>query len=125
MSDRPEPAIFDEFDILRRLADDRELVQDVLMAFAGDIGNHLDQMDRAIKDRDLLAIRRVAHKVKGAAANVSADALVAAARMIEAGADQGDWTAITERVMALVAGVDRYREVLRNRGWLPPPKERT
>jgi len=110
--------------MLRRVADDRELAQMVVSAFSSDIGNRLDEMDLAITNRDLAAMCRIAHTVKGAASNVSADTLVTLARLIEAGAELGDWKYVVERVQDLKAGVTGYREVLRTRGWLPTNEEK-
>jgi HPt (histidine-containing phosphotransfer) domain-containing protein len=130
MPDKPESdgdrssAIFDECDILRRLADDRDLVQEVLVAFTGDIGHRLEEIEMAIKARDLAAVRRIVHTAKGAAANVSADALVGTARLVEAAIEQGDWKTIVEQIDELRGGVDNYRKVLRARGWLTRSEEK-
>lgn len=120
-----KPAIFNESDMLRRVADDRELVQMVVAAFLGDIGSRLVEIDTALTNRDLTAVRRLAHTVKGAASNVSADALVSTVRLIEAGAEQGDWQSVAERIEDLKRGVIGYRELLRVRGWLPNIEEKT
>ena len=118
------PVIFNEADLLRRLAGDRELAQAVIGAFSFDMGGRLSELDRALKERNGALIRRVVHTVKGAAANVSAEAVVAVARSVEAAVERADWNDVVERVGKLRTGVERFREVLRERKWLADPEEK-
>lgn len=119
----PDVDIFDEMDLLRRLADDRVLAQEVLIAFAGDVRARLVEIETAVAKRDLAAVRRLAHTLRGSASNVSADALVAMARLVEKSIELGDWKYVGELVLELKAGADRFEAVLRDRGWLPEGEE--
>ncbi len=72
-------------DALRgRLLDDEELVVCVLQAFCADVPPQIEEMKRLGSLQDLEKLRRMAHKLKGAAGNIGAEMLYATLADLEA-----------------------------------------
>jgi signal transduction histidine kinase/CheY-like chemotaxis protein len=69
--------------VLARVGGDRELLADISRLFIDDAPRHLEQIRRALDDRDGESLHRAAHGLKGAAANFDADDVVSAARVLE------------------------------------------
>lgn len=73
-----------DFEMLStRLANDTVLMHTVLTLFLEDCPVQLSTLEAAVRCRDVEAIHRAAHALKGAAGNVSAGALAGAARSLE------------------------------------------
>ena len=72
--------------------DDDELMRDLLDTLLEDAARQMSQIERAIRERDPDRCRRLAHYVKGACANLGANAAVAVLRRmeVEAGAQAFD-----------------------------------
>ncbi|MDX9752773.1 MAG: PAS domain S-box protein [bacterium] len=70
----PSLPIFDENTFAHRLMDDENLVQIVLQGFVEDIPKQIALLQTHLDSRDLTSASRLAHTIKGAAANVSAEA---------------------------------------------------
>lgn len=70
-------ALRDEFD------GDDAFVGEILATFAKDLGLRLGELDEAVAEADADAIARVAHKLKGAALTVGADAIRETAAALE------------------------------------------
>ena len=89
------PAVFDRHEALERL-EDEALLEQLLEEFMADVVQQLAAIGQALAEEDAPAVRRTAHALKGAAANVSAGALSAAAARIEDQAAAGDLSSSTE-----------------------------
>jgi two-component system, sensor histidine kinase and response regulator len=81
------PLAFDE--MRRRLADDDELVGEVIEMFLVDYPLRLTQIKAAVAARDPEAVRTAAHALGGAAGNLAAAPVVACARVLETLAEAG------------------------------------
>jgi len=73
----------DVVDGLTRLGGDWDLYMDVLNEYCEHYRNFLSEVKKLIADKDFATARRLAHALKGAAANVSADNLNTAALQLE------------------------------------------
>jgi len=73
----------DRAQLLNRVGGDEQLLADVVQAFLADCPARLAAIKAAIDAHDAEQIRRTAHAFRGAAANLSAGALVNATRALE------------------------------------------
>jgi HPt (histidine-containing phosphotransfer) domain-containing protein len=64
--------------------DDPEFELELLTMLAEDVNVHIGELRQAVIDRDILAIGHEAHYIKGASANVGIISITAAAKQIEA-----------------------------------------
>lgn len=86
--DEQEVAIFDRVAALERMGGDEELLGELIVAFLGDVPNQLGALHEAIRAEDAEEMGRTAHGLKGAAANLGAERVRAAAfKLEEAGRD--------------------------------------
>jgi HPt (histidine-containing phosphotransfer) domain-containing protein len=73
VDERAEPV---DLDILREVTDgDAAFERELLQMFATDCAERLTRLERAVEAQDDEAIRREAHTIKGAAANIGAEQL--------------------------------------------------
>ena len=79
MTDTPSREIFGEEDLVKRMMGDVALVRRVIRAFYSDTPVHVKELRQAIGDKNYDEARRLAHNIKGSAANISAFALNQAA----------------------------------------------
>ena len=80
-----------------------DLMQRVLKMFQERIPEEMETMEKALKLRDTEQIARVAHRVKGTSASISADGLMRAATEIEDVSRAG-------RVADIPAGIERLHD---------------
>lgn len=77
------PCPVDLADALARAGDDRDFYHELLQMFMDDAPARLEELERAIGQRDHATITAVAHSLKGAAANLSATGVREAAYSLE------------------------------------------
>ena len=106
--------IFDKSALLQRLMDDEELVQIVIAGFLEDIPLQIQSLKDYLAASDGAGAERQAHTIKGAAANIGAEALRATAFEMEKNGKAGDLSAIRKRMSKLELQFERLREVLKN-----------
>ncbi len=75
--------IFDEADLLERLAGDADLVAEVVVIFLEDCPLRLQAVESAMARREAVALRAAAHALKGAAGSLGAPRLFEAAQTLE------------------------------------------
>lgn len=97
------PPVFDEQEFLDRVGRDYELAADVARLFLEDCPRRLAVMRGALAVGDAVALRTEAHGLKGAAGNMSANQLSAAACELEDHASQ-------QRLDLAVAALDRVED---------------
>ena len=83
-------SLWDQEAFMDRLMGDEELAKTVLAGFLQDIPAQMDALRKAIERRDGGVIRRLAHTLKGAAANIGATAFSKRAGELEGSADLTD-----------------------------------
>jgi HPt (histidine-containing phosphotransfer) domain-containing protein len=77
------PKMFDEDALLERVSGDHKLMIEVIRLFLDDLPARLVAIESAVKAGNAEAIRTTSHALKGAAGNLSVEALVEAARVLE------------------------------------------
>jgi CheY-like chemotaxis protein/HPt (histidine-containing phosphotransfer) domain-containing protein len=82
--------LFDYAGMLQRMMNDEHLAHDVILGFLDDMPGQIAEIQRFGQERDVAKIARQAHQIRGAAANVGAEALRALAGRIEEAARRGD-----------------------------------
>jgi CheY-like chemotaxis protein/HPt (histidine-containing phosphotransfer) domain-containing protein len=85
-----DSAIFNEDVLRRRLMEDEEIVRVVIETFLNDIPGQLDALRSAVEAEDARQAELLAHRIKGAAGNVSAIALETVASEMEQAARAED-----------------------------------
>jgi HPt (histidine-containing phosphotransfer) domain-containing protein len=76
--------------------DDEDLAQEVVKGFLSDIPRQLKRLHTYLASGDLSGVARQAHTIKGAAGNVSAEALRGVALQMEKAIQSGDIVAVCE-----------------------------
>ena len=84
-----DTAVFDRDVLRKRMVGDDGLVDQVVETFLDDIPRQIAALKQALGAGDSPLARRLAHTIKGAAANVAAAALEKAALAVEKAADNG------------------------------------
>ena len=75
--------IFDEQEMLGRLGDNQELLQEIIGMACDDLPVRLQQMQQALISENRVALRQAVHTIKGMAANLAADRLRQMAGQLE------------------------------------------
>ena len=112
------PAIFDECGFLGRLMDDRALAVEVMDGFLADCPLQLALLRERLDEADVKGSRRQAHKLKGAAASVSAEGVRASALEMEKAATAGDLDSVRNLLPHVAEEFRRLSAVLQQTGWL-------
>jgi HPt (histidine-containing phosphotransfer) domain-containing protein len=82
-----EEIVFDETVLLGLLDGDREAAGEIIADFIADVPHLIEALRQAVENGDHVGVRRQAHTLKGASANVGAQALrVLSARLEESAA---------------------------------------
>ena len=97
---------------LGRLEGDVELWNEIRTIWLEDIGNLMDGVAKALQAQATDGLRRAAHALKGASANVGATRVAAVAKQIELASVAGDWPALTNFVANLDSEVDEAKRQL-------------
>ena len=120
----PEPAgvappAFDPAVLLDLLGGDREAVAEILAEYDADAPRQLAELREAVAAGDAERVRRLAHTLKGASANVGAEALRGAALRLEQAAAAGDLAGGEALVATMDAELERALDAARAEGFLP------
>lgn len=98
----------------RELLDgDEEAVQQLLQIYFRDIGKTFAELRKARERRDLEALARLAHSIKGSVGVFFAERAASAAKAVERLAGTGDPGAIGEPLSELLTELDRLSRILR------------
>ena len=112
--------VFDQDEFSRRLMDDQGLMQQVAQNFVKDIPQQLDNLQQAIAARDMTVIAGLAHKIKGAAANLAANHMSTLAMQMELAAKDGTLSAPEQEYQALVAAYQQLSDILQQKLGIEP-----
>jgi CheY-like chemotaxis protein len=115
----PEPAgqVFNADSLLKRVAGNRRLAAKLVEGFLSDTPAQLLQLRQQLEQNDAPAARIQAHKLKGAAALLSAGALRGAAFEAEQAARAGCLDRLAELLPVLEQEFDRLRQSLTSVSW--------
>jgi len=105
------PVVFDRQTLLDRLLGDRELVKEICAGYLEEMPEQLQRLRQAVDRNDGDLVGKMSHTMKGAAANVGAMALSAAALKMEKTARGGR----PEQMALLLPEMERHFDVLKKR----------
>jgi HPt (histidine-containing phosphotransfer) domain-containing protein len=106
---------------MARVGGDPELFAEVIQLFLADCPVRVAAINAAVEARDAEGIRVAAHALKGAAGNLSATGLVAAARTLERLGAEGGVNAAPSALRQLKVQAAMAMDTLR--GWVPARAE--
>ncbi|MBN2530000.1 MAG: response regulator [Deltaproteobacteria bacterium] len=81
-------AVFDREALLERLMGDYDLYQAILAEYLKDMSVQLSELNQAVAKKDVVVAGQIAHRIKGASANVGGDALARIALAVEEAGEQ-------------------------------------
>jgi two-component system, sensor histidine kinase len=102
--------VFDREGLVERLGD-AEFVQILVDKYIGTTPGLLDALGEAMRADDADAIRRHAHSMKGAAANIGAEAMCRIATVLEGEAQRGELSVVPGLFRELQEAFLRFREL--------------
>ncbi len=108
---------FDEPSLVRRLMGNRVLAGKIVAGFLVDVPAKLHSLKAALERKDSATVRLLAHAVKGASANVSANSLRALAAEIERAGAADDLGAGSALVPRLEQEFELLSAALKGSGW--------
>ncbi len=111
-ADSKDEGIFNYAEFLNRLMDDRELALRILSAYLEDTPQRLQLLQHFLQSNDLEGIKRQAHAIKGAAANITAAALEKLAIELEASARNEELEEIHRLVPEILDRFEELRKIL-------------
>jgi HPt (histidine-containing phosphotransfer) domain-containing protein len=101
--------VFNRAEMLERLMDDEELLEEVVRGFLEDAPLRIAALKEALGEGDAALVRREAHTLKGAASNISAGALCQAASETEKAGVAEE----LDKAASLTAEIDEQFEILK------------
>ena len=105
-------SVLDREEALGRLEGDEDLWAEICAIWLEDSGRMFGEVRIAVESRNPEALRRAAHAMKGASANVGAARVAAKAKMIEQSALGEDWGALGSCVGELAEETEAVRRAL-------------
>ncbi|WP_158277491.1 PAS domain S-box protein [Opitutus sp. ER46] len=102
-------AIFDRAAFLARMLNDRAMMESIQVTFLEDTPSEVAQLTMAVAVGDAKKVAAMAHRIAGAASNVSGEALRAQALALERAANQGE----SNKLAAMAAGVQEQFKLLK------------
>jgi CheY-like chemotaxis protein/HPt (histidine-containing phosphotransfer) domain-containing protein len=112
-SDDQLAPIFDASSFGHRLMDDLSLQQQVATNFIADIPRQLASLEQAVTNQDAEAISSLAHRIKGAAANMSAERMRVIALDLEMSSKEGDVADADKKTRDLTAAFEEVIDVIK------------
>ena len=110
--------VFDHADFVRRMMDDSDLAQNIAVEFLSSLENDLRELQRMMQAGDVAAVGKMAHRIKGAAGNVSAVRLARTAANLESDCKTGASTHPEALVEALARQCAELRATMEK--WMNP-----
>jgi signal transduction histidine kinase/DNA-binding response OmpR family regulator/HPt (histidine-containing phosphotransfer) domain-containing protein len=114
----PEPTIdkqtlvYDRDGFLERMMGDAEMVQMIIGVFLEDIPKQIESFRTSLEAGDKETIERIAHSIKGAAANVGGEALRELAAKIEKACKNGNFESISGSCPQLESQFNRLKDMM-------------
>jgi CheY-like chemotaxis protein/HPt (histidine-containing phosphotransfer) domain-containing protein len=113
IGDKSADVVFDAPAFGHRLMDDLSLQQQVATNFIADMPGQLANLQQAAASQDAEVIAALAHKIKGAAANMAAERMREIALELELAAKYGEISKAEEQAQALYDAFEQLTEVLK------------
>ena len=93
---------------------DEDLVREISLAFLKDMPHKCEVLRDLLKTRELQAITRQAHSIKGAAANAGAVSMHNIAIALEDAGQRADWEQITKLAFNLQQEFARFKDIVKS-----------
>ncbi len=93
---------------LERTMGDKSFLDEMIAAFAESLPGQMDKVGSAFENGDAFSLAEAAHKIKGAAASLSADSLVAAALALEKAGRNNELSAAAALIVQLEKEITRF-----------------
>lgn len=110
MSD--DVAVLDFDALLEMLGGKREVVASLLGTFLGELASDVDASREAMAEQDTVALRQIAHRIKGTSANLHAMMLSSVALELEAACDEADFALVALKHEIMVGQSQRLSEAI-------------
>jgi len=107
-----KPLVFDRPALMDRLMDDEDLARVIVAGFLEDIPLQIQGLKDYLEKGDMIGSERQAHTIKGAAANIGAEALRAVAFEMEKNGKNGELYLVKDNLGELEAQFELLREAL-------------
>ena len=107
----PEAVDFNRAAFLERLGGYEEMVPEFVTLFMETLDKSMPELAEAMLTDDSKASAESAHKIKGAAANISAERIFRVTKEMEARARSGDMAGVRAAGSELIAAVDSFRKI--------------
>jgi CheY-like chemotaxis protein/HPt (histidine-containing phosphotransfer) domain-containing protein len=108
----PQTPVYDRAGFLDRMMGDEEIVQTVVEIFLDDIPKQIESLKRSFETSDVQTAKRVAHSIKGAAANIGGEALRELAGKIEKACHEGHFESVNDCCPKLEHQFNRLKEAI-------------
>ena len=115
----PESLVFDREGVLDRLMGGEALAAKVTAVFTGLFPGMMTELRRALDAADAPVAQRQAHSIKGAAANVGANALSVLALQMEQAAKEGKLEEVRRDLESLQSAFDAFLAAVRANPFSP------
>ena len=112
----PLPSVFNRDDFENRLMGDEDVMKMVIEKFLSDIPEQIEHLAVAVSDGDSERVSQLGHKIRGAAANIGAEALRSAAFNLEQAGKDGDIELVRKLQPGFAHVFDELREALIREG---------
>ena len=109
---RKKVPVFDRTDLMARLMNDEKLARLIISTFLEDLPNQLKSLKNYVNQGDVVRAVRQVHTIKGAAANVSGEALYQIAYEIEKAGNADGLTAVSARIPELEERFEELKQVI-------------
>jgi HPt (histidine-containing phosphotransfer) domain-containing protein len=98
--------------ILRRLGNDRALLDELIEIYLADVEPLLDEVASAVAERDIDCLVRSAHSIKGLASHFGVNSVTHAAHKIEKQGRLGDWSDMRQLLEELEQQCRLFQQIL-------------
>ncbi len=103
-----DKTVWDRQELLNRVGGDEELVAEVLKDFLGSLSGIIERMDAFLEADDIDGLYHLSHKLKGTAANMSAESIRKAASILQSAAMEKKTATLPDACKALSNEIGRF-----------------
>jgi HPt (histidine-containing phosphotransfer) domain-containing protein len=107
--------VFDRAGFLDRLMGDEEIAEKIVEVFLDDIPKQIESLKQALAVCDPETAQRVAHSIKGAAANVGGEALRELAAQVEKACKESNLGSVSDSCPQLESQFNRLKEAMKGK----------
>jgi len=111
-SKEPATPVFDRVGFMDRLMGDENFAKEILEVFLDDIPKQIESLKRSLEASDAKTVERIAHTIRGAAANVGGQALCEVASAIESACRNGNVGFVQEHWPELALQFNRLQKAM-------------